>query len=149
MVVEKITGKERLLGYTKALADHQIELDEHLLRDGYFTIEGGQQAMAELLDLPDPPSAIFSSASLMTMGALQEIQNRGMKTTTDSSRSALMIICNLIADPPPDSCRLTGIEIGKEAAQLIQLIQGWGQMTKKILLQPELIVRASCREYST
>ncbi|MDY0091517.1 MAG: LacI family DNA-binding transcriptional regulator [Candidatus Vecturithrix sp.] len=148
---EVTTGKERLLGYTKALADHQIELDERLLREGYFTIEGGQQAMAELLDLPDPPSAIFSSASLMTMGALQEIQNRGMKLPQDLSLASFDdYMWTRLVDPPLTVVAQPVFEIGKEAAQLIiQLIQGWGQEgPKKILLQPELIVRASCRAYS-
>lgn len=148
---EVTTGKERLLGYINALQDYQIEIDENLLRDGYFTIEGGQQAMAELLDLPDPPSAIFSTASLMTMGALQELQNRGLKLPQDLSLTSFDdYMWTRLVNPPLTVVAQPVLDIGREAAQLlIQLIQGWGQdVPKKILLQPELIIRASCREYS-
>lgn len=145
------TGKERLLGYLQALRKYQIETDEDLQRDGYFTIEGGQRATAELLDLPTPPSAIFSTASLMTMGILQELQKRDMNIPGDISLASFDdYMWTQLVQPPLTVVAQPVLELGREAAQfVIQLIQGWGQNSpQKIVLEPQLIIRDSCRKYT-
>ena len=149
---EVTTGKERLRGYLQALQDYQIEIDDDLQCDGYFTIEGGQRATEVLLDLPHPPSAIFSTASLMTMGILQELQKRGIKIPDDISLTSFDdYMWTQLVQPPLTVVAQPVLELGREAAQLvIQLIQGWGQdIPKKIILEPELIIRDSCQSYRT
>jgi len=43
-----------------------------------FGIEGGRRAVAELLELPEPPTAVICSSDLMAIGALQEATRRGV-----------------------------------------------------------------------
>jgi DNA-binding LacI/PurR family transcriptional regulator len=103
-----------------------------------------------LLGLPHPPSAIFSSGGVMSVGFLQEIRKRNLKIPEDVSFIGFddEIWCSFI-DPPLTVVAQPVRMIGQEAAQLvIQLIQGWmkGEV-RRIVLQPELIIRESCRQY--
>lgn len=44
-----------------------------------YRVDGGRAAMARLLDLPDPPDAVFVANNLMAVGALAELRARGLE----------------------------------------------------------------------
>jgi len=46
---------------------------------GGYRVEGGREATAKLLALDPPPTAIFSTNNLMTVGVLQELFARGVR----------------------------------------------------------------------
>jgi LacI family transcriptional regulator len=73
------TTEERLLGYRQALEEAGIPFSEDLVVWGGYRMEGGRKACAKLLSLSDPPTAIFSTNNLMTVGVLQELSHRGIK----------------------------------------------------------------------
>lgn len=144
------TGKERLQGYLEALKEYHVKVDDRLICDGQFTIEGGQRATAELLGLSPPPSAIFSTGGVMTIGVLMELKKQGVNIPHDLSLVSFDDeIWTQLFEPPLTVVSQPVYEIGREATQLlIQLIQGWGQgKSQKIVLQPELIIRQSCEKY--
>jgi LacI family transcriptional regulator len=145
-----MTGKERLKGYQKALHEYQVSLDEHLIGDGFFTVEGGQDATQTLLNLSPAPSALFSSGGVMTVGALLEIKQRGLTLPTDISFISFddENWC-MLTEPPLTVVAQPVNELGISAAQLvIQLIQGWGtEALQRIVLKPKLIERGSCAQH--
>ena len=101
-----------------------VPLQEELIQDGFFTVEGGQEATRALLDLPEPPSAIFSSGGVMSVGALLEMKQRNLKIPQELSFVSFddEKWCVLI-DPPLTVVAQPVNEIGTEAAQMvIQLI---------------------------
>lgn len=67
------TGRRRYEGYALALAEFGIELDPVLVRRGQQDIEAAGAAMQQLLDLADPPTAVFSANNRNTVGALKRI----------------------------------------------------------------------------
>ncbi len=67
------TTEERLAGYKQALEEAGISFSEDLVAWGSYRIEGGRQATRKLLAIPNPPTAIFSTNNLMTIGLLQEV----------------------------------------------------------------------------
>jgi len=73
------TTEERLLGYRQALEEAGLPFSEDLVVWGGYRMEGGRQACAKLLSLVDPPTAIFSTNNLMTVGVLQELFHRGIR----------------------------------------------------------------------
>jgi len=73
------TTEERLLGYRQALEEASLPFSEELVVWGGYRMEGGRKACAKLLSLMDPPTAIFSTNNLMTLGVLQELFHRGIK----------------------------------------------------------------------
>lgn len=73
----------RLAGYTGALAAAGISIDTTLEQSGFFTVEGGRRAMERLLDLPEPPSAVFVMSDEMAFGAWSALQDRGLSWPDD------------------------------------------------------------------
>ncbi len=73
------TTEERFHGYRLALEEHGLPIDHRLVVYGSYRAEGGQEALRALLSLPDPPTAVFSTNNLMTLGALRELRRRGVK----------------------------------------------------------------------
>ncbi|WP_343981255.1 MULTISPECIES: LacI family DNA-binding transcriptional regulator [Kribbella] len=77
------TSAERLRGFR--LAHHRAELtvDPDLVVDGASTSEGGRRAALALLDLPDPPTAIFAANNDMTIGAMAAFKAAGIRIPRD------------------------------------------------------------------
>ncbi|MBC7343833.1 MAG: LacI family DNA-binding transcriptional regulator [Clostridia bacterium] len=73
------TTEERFAGYRQALEEAGIPWAEELVVWGGYRVEGGRRAAAELLSLANPPTAIFSTNNLMTLGVLQELFARGIQ----------------------------------------------------------------------
>ncbi len=145
------TGEDRLQGYLNALNDHRIAIDESLIQVNDFSIESGRQATNALLGLSHPPTALFSSAGLVTAGVLLELKEQQIKIPDDLSFVSFDDhIWVQLMDPPLTVVAQPIAEIGKEATQLmVQLIQGWRKMKpQKIVLEPQLIIRKSCAQYS-
>jgi LacI family repressor for deo operon, udp, cdd, tsx, nupC, and nupG len=68
----------RQLGYEAALRQEGIEPDPELVAPGYFAIEGGYDALNTLLDLPNPPTAVFAISDETAFGALWAARDRGI-----------------------------------------------------------------------
>lgn len=68
------TSKERLEGYREALREEGIHYEPSLVRRGQSQVDSGVEAAKNLLSLSNPPTAIFSTNNLMTIGAMQGIQ---------------------------------------------------------------------------
>ena len=63
-----VATEERLRGYHAALAGAGVLPDPALVRYSNFRLDGGREAAADLLDLPDPPTAIFAFNDGMAVG---------------------------------------------------------------------------------
>ena len=70
-------------GYLAALKAAGIDVDPTLEVLGYFTPEGGEEAMRILLDRPDPPTAVFAESDEMAYGAIRAIRRRGLNVPDD------------------------------------------------------------------
>lgn len=68
------TSEERFEGYRQALRKADLEYDPELVQRGQSKVAGGTRAVEDLLSLEFPPTAIFSTNNLMTIGAMQGIQ---------------------------------------------------------------------------
>ncbi len=77
------TTAERLLGYQRALHHWKLDMDPRLVVPGQSTSRGGKAAARELLNLADPPTAIFCSNDAMTVGALQALRDAGRRVPDD------------------------------------------------------------------
>ena len=78
------TGQLRLLGYRDALRAAGLPVHPELLgRVATFTRADGAAAMERLLDLPDPPDAVFCFNDLLALGALKALHRRGIRVPQD------------------------------------------------------------------
>lgn len=72
-------------GFVDRLADRGLTFSDDLLAGGNFGVDGGQEAMAALLDHPRPPTAVFSLSDEMAFGAIMELTQRGLVPGRDLS----------------------------------------------------------------
>lgn len=72
------TAAERHRGYVEELADHNIEVDERLVRLDLRGIEKSDAAATELLSGPEPPTALFTGQNLVTIGAFRVLRRLGL-----------------------------------------------------------------------
>lgn len=77
-----MASEERLYGYRKALDRVGIAFEPALVIDGEFDFDSGVRAAAALLDMPEPPTAIFASNDDMAAGVLAEAHTRGIDVPT-------------------------------------------------------------------
>lgn len=73
-----MASEERLYGYRKALERAGIAWEPALVQDGEFDFDSGVRAAQALLDLPEPPTAIFAANDDMAAGVLAEAHARGI-----------------------------------------------------------------------
>jgi DNA-binding LacI/PurR family transcriptional regulator len=140
-------GVERQQGYTKALLDHGLPVDDSLIRSGDSPKDiGGYQATMELLALDPAPTAIFASNNVRTIGALQAIQEARLCIPEQLSVVGFddSPWLSLLNPPLTTVCQPT-YDIGAQAAGLLlrRLQDGYQGPPKIVELQPELIVRSS------
>jgi len=77
--------QRRQQGWEDAQRAAGIEPDSGLVVDGQFTAEGGRAAMARLLALPEPPTAVFCASDRMAIGALHTAHRLGFRVPGDLS----------------------------------------------------------------
>jgi LacI family transcriptional regulator len=76
---------DRRRGYYAALAAAGIMPDPELEVESNFEISGGAVAAEQLLDLSEPPTAIFCFNDNMAIGAMQTTRARGVRIPEDLS----------------------------------------------------------------
>jgi LacI family transcriptional regulator len=69
--LDVFTLAERYQGYREALEAAGLPLDETLVRFGCHTTDAAALAVRDLLELPDPPTAIFTTNNRMSIGAVE------------------------------------------------------------------------------
>jgi DNA-binding LacI/PurR family transcriptional regulator len=75
--------KQRKAGFDEELRAAGIPEDPDLVVGGNFGIDGGQEAMARLLELEHPPTAVFAMSDEMAFGALMELSRRSLEPGRD------------------------------------------------------------------
>ena len=76
---------ERLGGYQDAMAAHGLPIDPLLVRNGRWQEMDAYEQAAELLALPEPPTAIFSANYNMTLGVITRLHEAGVSIPQDMS----------------------------------------------------------------
>src|SRR3954451_11530470 len=76
-------ARDRFEGYRRALATADIPFDPDLVRDGNWEYGSGYDRARSLLDLPDPPTAIFCANDRMAVGAYASLGELGLRIPDD------------------------------------------------------------------
>lgn len=137
---------ERLQGYEAAMSAAGIEVDEALVRFGDSKHESGRFLTGELLDLPEPPTALFTGNNLITLGALETVHRRGLRIPEDVAIVGFDDMYWAISlNPPLTAVSQPGNEIGRRAADLLfHRIAEPARPSARLVLKTTLMVRRSC-----
>jgi LacI family transcriptional regulator len=135
------TAAERVQGYRAALEEAGVAFDEGLLRLGPHDVAQAEAATRELLSLPSPPTAIFTTNNRMSVGVLRA-------RAAGSHRVAVVGFDDLeLADMlavPLTVIRHEPAEMGRRAAELLfARIGGDDRPPQRVVLPTELVPRGS------
>ncbi|WP_251315749.1 LacI family DNA-binding transcriptional regulator [Flintibacter muris] len=120
------TARERIAGYLRALEEKGVHYDDSLIVRGEHTFATGYQGFVDLMALPAPPTAIFSTNSDTTIGIITAARERGVNIPDDVTVFGYdcLDICSMMTPPLP-VIHQPEQEIGRTAAAwLIQRLEG-------------------------
>ena len=97
------TAKERLVGYLRALSDHDISYDDTMVVNGELTFATGYQSFIKLMSTSNPPTAIFCTNHDITMGCITAARERNyqLPDQIDIFGYDSLESCSIMAPPIP------------------------------------------------
>lgn len=145
------TGRERLEGYRRALAERNIELDPALMATGGRGSQEGQRQARMLLSLPPGmrPDALLAASHLMTVGTLTALREHAIAVPDevavigfDDTTWAPLI------DPPLTVVNQPAYTMGAKAADILlarlSVVETIDPEPQRVVLPTTLIHRCSC-----
>ena len=73
------TTKERVKGYIRVHEDHDVNVDESLIKYGDYDIKSGYNILQKFIEMDSPPTSIFVTNYEMTLGAIMAINENDIK----------------------------------------------------------------------
>ncbi len=140
-------ARDRLDGYKQALSDAGLPIDPALICAGDFFQPRGRLCANELLDLAQPPTAIFASNDVSAFGVMEAVRSRGLRIPDDVSVLGFDDIPQAAqVHPALTTVRQPLAEMGRVAVQLLfTYIKEPAAPIKRLELPTELVVRQSCQ----
>lgn len=134
-------------GYRRALQEAGIPIDEALIaRMSDFLMPSGELGVQQLLANREPPTAIFTIADTLALGALRALKKGGWQVPQQVAIASLNdIVFAELVNPPLTTVALPAHQLGLEAGKiLLDLMGGKPPAQPQITLPVELVIRQSC-----
>jgi LacI family transcriptional regulator len=135
---------DRFSAYLRALQDHHIPIDKELIRSGATSRQYAYQSVLELLQLSEPPDAIFAASDIAAISSIWAVRNAGLRIPEDI---AIIGIGNIpegqITDPPLTTVGLANPNFTILADLLFSRLADTSLEGRVHTLQWQLILRAS------
>ena len=140
-----IATDERLRGYRGALAAAGVMPDITLEIESDWHTSGGYAAAKALLELPEPPTAIFAFNDMLAIGAMQAARECGLRIPEKLSIVGFDDTFEAsIVTPTLTTVRQPWPEMGRMAvAQLVRMVQDQRIEALHLELETKLVVRES------
>lgn len=142
-------GNYRYRGYIDALKENNLPIKEEYIVSGDFKISMAYEKTRELLNLKNPPTAIFLSNNMTSLGALKYIKEKGYKIGEDISIIGFDEINPFkVIEYPFSYVGRDAVEQGKIAAEVLldridKINQGISYETQRIVLDCFLSLNGS------
>ncbi|MET8495503.1 LacI family DNA-binding transcriptional regulator [Streptomyces cellulosae] len=140
-----LCSRARLDGYRAALEGAGVTPDEELVVPGDFRPEAGYAGCRALLDLPEPPTAVFAASDQMALGAVEALRGRGLRVPQDMSVVGFDDLPEVRWSAPPlTTVRQPLAGMGALAVRtVLRLTRGEQPDSPRVELGTDLVVRAS------
>jgi len=137
-------SRERRLGLEEAYRERSLPPTYRIL-EGQLGSAHGRTATAQLLDSPEPPTAIVAGGNQILIGTLEELLRRDLRIGPDIS----VVSCDAISitelfTPPIAVVRRDNRELGRRAAQMLLRHLEGDDVRQEVVLPTEFVPRASC-----
>jgi LacI family transcriptional regulator len=137
------TAAQRLAGFRHALEVAHVEVDEQLVRAGLASVEAAMAATEELLALADPPTALFTSQNLGTIGAARVLRTLGRQDEVAMVGFDDFPLADLLR-PGISVIAQDGEGMGRMAAEILfRRLDGDESPAKTYVMPTELVLRGS------
>ncbi|QGX65080.1 catabolite control protein A [Bacillus sp. ms-22] len=137
---EPINSVRKLAGYKRALEEAGIAFDEALVAEGDYSYDSGIDALDNLLDQSDKPTAVIAATDEMALGVIHGAQDRGVSIPEDlevigfdNTRLSLMVRPQLTTVVQPT------YDIGAVAMRLLTKLMNKEQVEDQIVELPHRI----------
>ncbi len=134
---------ERLKGYKAALQDYGVPLRDELMIEGDYVFDDGFRGARRLLDLAEPPTAIFGCNDEIAAGALAAAQSTGLSVPYDVSIAGFEDSPFSRHSWPPLTTARQRADIIVERATRMLIARIRGEPINNEGFNPELVVRGS------
>jgi LacI family transcriptional regulator len=143
--VTSVYNQARLHGYRAALEAAGVEVPDDYVRNGSTEYEHGVTGGASLLDLREPPTAVFGATDEIAAGLIEAARRRGLRVPEDVSVVGFDDTDTArLLSPPLTSVRQPLREMGRLALQTaLRLAAGEKLDSHHVELATELVLRSS------
>lgn len=141
-------GAERKRAYHDAMNYHNLPIrEEYMINGGYFDFRYGKKAMEQLLDLPEPPTAVFAAGDIMGLGAMKACYERHIRIPEDLSIIGFDNVRMLEwITPALTTVAQDVIALGKECCNiLLDSIKDKDKEHVKRIVKTFIVERESCK----
>jgi len=144
--LDQSPGAERLEGFLETMQQHGLTVPSTWIRGGNFQIEAGRRAARELLDAVPRPTAVFVANNHMLIGFMTAVAELGLVVPFDLAVASIDDFPWAAAFSPALTTVRQPIKDMASAAlqRLLARIDGDDSAPQTLVMQPELVVRASC-----
>lgn len=134
----------RRSGFETSIRELGMEVDSALIHEEEFEFEKGREAMARMMSMSAPPTAVFCANDIQAIGALNECRNSGLSVPRDISIVGFDDLpISQYTLPQLTTIRVPAVEMGRAATEaVIQAIDGAGEVPRQEL-ETELVVRGT------
>jgi LacI family transcriptional regulator len=138
-------SEDRLDGYRSALRTHHIPDAPELIYEGTFFQPDGYAGACALLDIDDPPTAIFASNDVMALGAMDAVRSHSLRVPEDISILGFDDIPQAaLVRPTLTTVRQPLEQMGRVATQmLLDMLKNPEKEINRVELPTELMARGS------
>lgn len=139
-------GLDRLEGYREEMGRLGVEVRDEYVIEGDFYDESGYRTTRQLLELAEPPTAVFAASDLMAAGALRAANELGVRVPEDLAVVGFDdITVAALIQPALTTIRQDMHSIGEAAAEgLGRMIDDPDAAPVQQLAPVHLVVRSSC-----
>jgi DNA-binding LacI/PurR family transcriptional regulator len=128
-------------GYRAALAEAGLNATPAYERVTDFSPEAGAEALRQLLELPDPPTAVFAGSDSQAIGILEAARQAGRRVPDDLAVVGYNDI-EVAAYLGLTTVHIPMREMGRYGVEmLLQAVEGAESLPERVLLPAELIIR--------
>lgn len=142
-------GEARQNGYRQAMYEKNLAIAEGYVQNFQVDTNHGRQAIANLLDLPEQPTALVVTSDIHALIVLTALSERNIRVPDDMSLISFNnSIISKVSNPALTSVDTKIFQLGYEAANcLIELIEDPAMFKKNVIIPTVILEGKSCKPY--
>jgi LacI family transcriptional regulator len=139
------TSRERAEGYRQALREAELDGDAALYRESRFSRSDGSRIGRELLEQPNPPTALLTANSFLAFGVIDAAESLGLSVPHDIAIASFDDFEIGPREPILTCADQPATEIAELAARrLLARLRGDHSEPRTIVVGTDIRIRTSC-----